>query len=106
MIVKSDGRVVPNEYDKHGNPTNTFLPFQIWRQEVDGKYWFPVYTLMQGSIPGGPGQMAVPMKMVIQFKNYKRFRATTRILSVQALPDSAQPATGPVKQPAPPKIPH
>src|SRR6185312_7415093 len=25
MIVKSDGRVVPNEVDKHGNPTNTFL---------------------------------------------------------------------------------
>ncbi|MGH9417772.1 MAG: hypothetical protein ACRD01_14210 [Terriglobales bacterium] len=102
MIVFSDGRVVPNQYDKHGNPTNTFLPFKVWRQEVDGKYYFPVYTLMQGVIPGGPGTAATPMKMVIQFTNYKRFRATTRILAVTTLPGETKPAT----PPALPKIPH
>lgn len=107
MIVKSDGRVVPNQYDKHGNPTNTFLPFQVWRQEVDGKYWFPVYTLMQGSIPGGsPGQPAVPMRMVIQFKNYKQFRSTARILSVQAIPDGKTPDKPDAKKPVAPTIPH
>jgi hypothetical protein len=104
MIVKSDGRVVPNEYDKHGNPTNTFLPFQVWRQEVDGKYWFPVYTLMQGSIPGGQGTPPTPMRMVIQFKNYKQFRSTSRIISVQAVPDAPKPDDK--KKPVPPTIPH
>lgn len=111
MIVKSDGKVVPDEFDKHGNPTNTFLPFQVWRQEIDGKYWFPVYTLMQGSVPGGPGTVPVPMRMVIQFKNYKQFRATTRILSVQALPQGSTPPapTAPgddKKKPPVPTIPH
>ncbi|MGH9481481.1 MAG: hypothetical protein ACRD1L_05260 [Terriglobales bacterium] len=111
MIVKGDGKVVPDEFDKHGNPTNTFLPFQVWRQEVDHKYWFPVYTLMQGSIPGGPGVPPTPMRMVIQFKNYKQFRATTRILSVQALPQGTTPPapTAPgsdKKKPPPPTIPH
>lgn len=108
MIVKSDGRVVPNEYDKHGNPTNTFLPFQVWRQEVDGKYWFPVYTLMQGVVPGGgPGEPGTPLRMVIQFKNYKQFRATARIVSVQALPDGKTPPTpDDKKKPPAPTIPH
>jgi hypothetical protein len=105
MIVKSVGRVVPNQYDKHGNPTNTFLPFTVWRQKIDNKYWFPVYTLMQGSIPGGPGVPAVPMKMVIQFTNYKQFRASARILSVQALPPGGAPAAG-KKKPTKPTIPH
>ena len=107
MIVKGDGRVVPNEVDKHGNPTNTFLPFQVWRQEVDGKYWFPVYTLMQGVVPGGPGVSGTPMRMVIQFKNYKRFIATSRIISVQALPDGKNPAKPDAKKkPVAPTIPH
>ncbi len=105
MIVKSAGRVVPNQYDKHGNPTNTFLPFTVWRQKIDHKYWFPVYTLMQGSIPGGPGAPGIPMKMVIQFTKYKEFRATSRILSVQALPPGGAPATG-KKKTAAPTIPH
>lgn len=108
MIVKSDGRVVPNQYDKHGNPTNTFLPFQVWRQEVDGKYWFPVYTLMQGVVPGGaPGVPGTPMRMVIQFKNYKRFRVSSRIVSVQALPDAnAKPGAKAPTKPGTPTIPH
>lgn len=93
MIVKSQGRVVPNEYDKHGNPTNTFLPFQVWRQRVDGKYWFPVYTLMQGTVPGADGAPGIPLRMVIQFKNYKQFRATSRIIAVEALPNDKKPDT-------------
>jgi len=104
MIVKSIGKVVPDEYDKHGVPTNEFLPFTVWRQEVDGKYWFPVYTLMQGSLKF-PGQPDQPMQMVIQFKNYKQFRATTRIISVRALPDSTKPDDK-TKKPPVPTIPH
>ncbi|MGH9476463.1 MAG: hypothetical protein ACRD1C_09025 [Terriglobales bacterium] len=87
MIVKSIGRVVPNQYDKHGVPTNTFLPFTVWRKEVDGKYWFPAYTLLQGVVPGGAGAPSIPMRMVIQFTNYRQFGSTSRIIAVQALPD-------------------
>lgn len=100
MIVKSIGRVVPNQRDKHGNLTNVFLPFTVWRKEVDGKYWFPAYTLMQGEIPPMNGSVVpVPMRMVLQFTNYKRFGATSRILSVQALPDQKKPDTKPKPKP-------
>lgn len=100
MIVKSQGQVVPEQVDKHGNVTNYFPPFTVWRQKIDGKYWFPVYTLMQGSVPGTP---PVPMKMVLQFKNYRRFRSSARIISVQALPGGTTPV--PAAPATPPSAP-
>jgi hypothetical protein len=33
------------------------------------------------------------MRMVIQFKNYKQFRATSRIIAVEALPNDKKPDT-------------
>lgn len=99
-IVKSIGKVVPDQYDKHGNPTNTFLPFTIWRKEIDGKYWFPVYTLMQGEVPSeDPSIPPVPMRMVIQFTKYKRFGASSRILSVKTLPQDKKKPDTPKKKP-------
>ncbi|MGH9413615.1 MAG: hypothetical protein ACRD0Y_07725 [Terriglobales bacterium] len=85
-IVKSIGRVVPNQYDKHGNPTHIYLPFTVWRKQIDGKYWFPVYERMEGKLNFGQGEAPIPMREVIQFTNYKRFGASSRILSVQAVP--------------------
>lgn len=99
MIVKSQGEVVPNQVDKHGNVTNYFPPFTVWREKIDGKYWFPVYTLMQGSVPGTP---PTPMKMVLQFKNYRRFRSSARIISVQALPSGTAPTAPPPSAPSTP----
>lgn len=108
MIVKSAGKVVPDQYDKHGNVTNYFPPFQVWRQQIDGKYWFPVYTLMQGAIPATKDSPALPLRMVIQYSKFKQFRATTRILSFSALPDGTTPKPDDKdkKKPPPPTIPH
>mgnify|MGYP001388253715 CR=1 FL=1 len=84
-IVKSFGKAVPDEFDKHGRPTNTFLPFETYRQPIDGKYWFPVYTHTDAML----GDAHV--KMVIRFKDYKQFRATSRIVSIQAAPTTPPP---------------
>jgi hypothetical protein len=84
QIVKSVGKAVPDEFDKHGQPTNTFLPFETYRQEVDGKYWFPVYTHTDSML----GEQRV--KIVIRFKDYKQFRATTRILETETLDNKQQ----------------
>jgi hypothetical protein len=84
-IVKSFGKAVPDEYDKHGNPTNQFLPFETYRQPVDGQYWFPVYTHTDSILQG---DMPVRVKITIRFKDYKKFRATTRILETQEIPQN------------------
>lgn len=99
-IVKSYGKAVPNEYDKHGNPTNQFLPFETWRQMVDGKYWFPVFTRTNSKLWTETGD--IPIRMIIHFKNYRQFRGTARILSTQELPQTQQKAPAQQSKPAAP----
>ncbi len=74
QIVKSSGRAVPNEYDKHGHPQNTFLPFTTYRQRIDGLYWFPVFTSTNSYLD--PDKV----KMVLHFENYKRYSVSSRII--------------------------
>ena len=42
QIVVTDGRMVPDDTKK--NQEDLHPPFMTWRQQVDGHYWFPVYT--------------------------------------------------------------
>ena len=44
QIVKTYGKTVPDIRQKHGNQENLFPKFTTWRQQIDGQYWFPVYT--------------------------------------------------------------
>jgi len=44
QIVKTYGKTVPDLREKHGNQENLFPKFTTWRQQIDGQYWFPVYT--------------------------------------------------------------
>ena len=100
QIVKSDGKAVPDEYDKHGHPTNQFLPFETWRQMVDGKYWFPVFTRTNSKLWTETGD--IPIRMIIHFRNYRQFRGTARILSTQELPQSQQQTPAQPPKPAAP----
>ncbi len=82
QIVKSEGLAVPDQFDKHGSPTNVFLPFTTYRQLIDGKYWFPVYTSTDAELPGFDGKTYVSsqqIKMVIQFTDYKRYGSSFQI---------------------------
>ena len=47
QIVKTYGQAVPETRDtkKKGNKTEHLYPkFTTWREQIDGKYWFPTYT--------------------------------------------------------------
>ena len=52
-------------------------PFMTWRQQIDGHYWFPVYTKGEGILhfAGGNGYMAqdVHIRDIIKYTDYKRF---------------------------------
>lgn len=73
QIVKSEGKAVPDQMDKHHHYTNIFLPFTTYRQLIDGQHWFPVYTSTNSHV----GDARV--KTVIQFKDYKRFGSSVTI---------------------------
>jgi len=82
QIVVVDGRMVPDD-TKRGQE-DLHPPFMTWRQQVDGKYWFPVYTKGEGVLhfSGGSGYMAqdVHIRDVVKYTDYKRFGSTSTII--------------------------
>jgi hypothetical protein len=98
QIVVTNGRMVPDDTRK-GNE-DLHPPFMTWRQQVDGHYWFPVYTKGEGVLhfAGGSGYLAqdVHMRDVIKYSDYKRFGTTTKIIyDGQELPTQDKPQTPP-----------
>ena len=82
QIVVTNGRMVPDDTRK--NNEDLHPPFMPWRQQVDGHFWFPVYTKCEGVLhfSGGSGYMAqdVHMRDTIKYSDYKRFGSTTKII--------------------------
>jgi hypothetical protein len=83
QIVVTDGKNVPDDLRKNHEDLST--PFITYRQQIDGKYWFPVYTKGDGVLhfAAGNGYLTqdVHMREVIKYTKYKRFGSTVRILS-------------------------
>ncbi|MDE3197007.1 MAG: hypothetical protein KGN84_11720 [Acidobacteriota bacterium] len=59
------------------NEDNQFPKFETYRQQVDGKYWFPVYTHADDTLHFR--DMDQRIRMVVKYQNYKRFGAETSI---------------------------
>jgi len=104
QIVVTNGRMVPDDTRKGSEDLHP--PFMTWRAQVDGHYWFPVYTKGEGVLhfSGGHGYLEqdVHMRDVIKYSDYKRFGSTTRIIyDGQDLPapDSKQPTPTPNPKP-------
>jgi hypothetical protein len=82
QIVVTNGRMVPDDTRK--NNEDLHPPFMTWRQQVDGHFWFPVYTKGEGVLhfSGGNGYLGqdVHMRDIIKYSDYKRFGSTTKII--------------------------
>jgi len=82
QIVVTDGRMVPDD-TKRGQE-DLHPPFMTWRQQVDGHYWFPVYTKGEGVLhfSGGNGYMGedVHIRDIIKYTDYKQFGSTSKII--------------------------
>jgi hypothetical protein len=95
QIVVTNGRMVPDDTRK--NSEDLHPPFMTWRQQIDGHYWFPVYTKAEGILhfSGGRGYMAqdVHVRDTVKYSDYKQFGSTTKIIY------DGQDITTPEKQP-------
>jgi hypothetical protein len=82
LIVVTDGRMVPDDTKRGGSDLHP--PFITWRQQIDGHYWFPVYTKGEGILhfAGGNGYMDqdVHIRETVKYADYKRFGSTSTIL--------------------------
>jgi hypothetical protein len=76
QIVKTDGRGV-GYLSRSEQKNNKFPKFQTYREQIDGKYWFPVYTFANDTLDFE--NESVRLKMVVQYKDYKQFKTETTI---------------------------
>lgn len=114
LIVVTNGKNVPDDVRKGHEDLST--PFVTYREQIDGKYWFPVYTKGDGILhfSGGKGYLSedVHMREFVKYTDYKQFGSTVKILyGDQEIGGSgAKPSSGasppttapPAADPAPP----
>jgi hypothetical protein len=94
QIVKTYGKT--NDIrKKHGNNENLFPKFTTWRQQIDGKYWFPVYTKADDELHFK--LQDVHIKEIVKYEDYKRFGSNVKIVyEGKELPqDQKKPAPAP-----------
>lgn len=100
QIVKSEGKTVPELKGKKGQ--NMFPRFTTWREQIDGKFWFPTYTLADDTLyfPNGP---AIHLKEIVRYSDYKQFKSGVRILTVEGLDKQKEQTNSPPPPAAPSK---
>jgi hypothetical protein len=109
QIVKTYGKTVPDlcnnrpcsEVKKRSDQENLFPKFTTWRQQIDGQYWFPVYTKADDELHFKLED--VHIKEIVKYEDYKRFGANVKILyQGQEIPKADQkPAQTPADQKKP-----
>jgi hypothetical protein len=90
QIVKTEGRQVPQVIS--GSNQNLFPRFSTWRQQIDGKFWFPTFTMADDTLYFSTAP--VHIKEVIRYTDYKQFRSTSTIkmVGIEKTPNSRKPA--------------
>jgi hypothetical protein len=76
QIVKTFGKSVPDIRKKKGQE-NLFPKFTTWREQIDGKYWFPTYTKADDELHFSSGD--VHIREVVKYSDYKRFGSNVKI---------------------------
>jgi hypothetical protein len=74
QIVKSYGRGV-GVIKK--NSDNQFPKFETYREQIDGKYWFPTYTIANDTLHFQTGDQRI--KQTVKYEDYKQFKSSVKI---------------------------
>jgi hypothetical protein len=79
QIVKTFGKNVPDlgTGKKRGGQENLFPSFTTWRQQIDDKYWFPVYTKVDDTLHFSSGDIHI--RQIVKYTDYKRFGSNVKI---------------------------
>ena len=88
QIVKSYGRGV-GVANRAGKSQQQFPKFETYREQIDGKFWFPTYTIANDTLHFK--DMDVRMKQTVKYEDYKRFKADTSITFGDSVEDKDKP---------------
>jgi hypothetical protein len=79
QIVKTYGKGVPEIIPKkRGKEEHLYPKFTTWRQQIDGKYWFPVFTKADDELHFQ--LQDIHIREIVKYEDYKRFGANVKIL--------------------------
>lgn len=89
QIVKTYGKGVGEL--KHGSSKGQEFPkFETYREQIDGKYWFPTYTHAEDTLRFKDGQN-VRIRMTVKYQDYKRYTGKSSITFGGVVDDANQP---------------
>jgi TonB family protein len=87
QIVKARGKGVPE--DKN----NKYATFETYREQIDGKYWFPTYTYADDELVFGSGAV-VRLRMLVKYSDFIIGHGKVTITEVGDAPtESMKPET-------------
>ena len=93
QIVKTYGRgigVLKKNNDQQ------FPKFETYREQIDGKYWFPTYTIANSML--NFKDMSQRIRMTVKYEDYKQFKSDTVIKYGDVDDPSKTPPPPPKKQ--------
>jgi outer membrane lipoprotein-sorting protein len=70
------------------NEDNQFPRFETYREQIDGKYWFPTYTRANDTLQFKDSSQRI--RMVVKYENYKRFGSSTNVTFGDEVPDTTK----------------
>ncbi|HKP84714.1 MAG TPA: hypothetical protein VJZ26_01380 [Blastocatellia bacterium] len=81
QIVKVAGKAVPEV------GRQKFPRFESYRENIDGRYWFPTYIAVDDVLAFDKGP-SVHMKMTVRYTNYKKFSGRIKVVDEgEAVPE-------------------
>lgn len=86
QIVKTYGRGVG--LLKRG-ADNQYPKFETYREQIDGKYWFPTYTIANDTLHFQTGPQKI--KMMVKYEDYKQFKSDINIKYGDEVKDDSKP---------------
>jgi hypothetical protein len=96
-VVKTYGKWV-TDLGPIQPPTLPFGMFETYRENVDGKYWFPDYSRADGTYKMKDRNL--PIRVTIKWTNFKPFPATdTTPNPAASAPQAPAPAPAPIPKP-------
>jgi hypothetical protein len=70
---------------------NEFPKFETYREQIDGKYWFPTYTHADDTLHFQNPPMNVHIRMTVKYQDYKKFEGRSTITYGKTVDDTPPP---------------
>jgi hypothetical protein len=90
QIVKTYGKGVGVQKK---NSDNQFPKFETYREQIDGKYWFPTYTHADDILRFQSGPQRI--SMTVKYQDYKQFKSEANITFGDEVKDDKKPEKKP-----------